>query len=344
MDFQIPNLFSWKFMTPNRLPWNVAVLPENGSGSHTQPLFKSDQPITTLLREFAQKYCLYNFWMWGTLHEPSQNRNQGGLDILTSRQQAIKEKSPIFESQKMIANDSVEVDGKSTTEMPSPSCSVSSKSKPLLSLPKKNLNATVGKFQNHRKLGKSGTFKARDRSEKTLEREFTSMNSRKDVVYKALLRYMKRNYEERFRASHPSPKVVKSKPTNSVSQVKLFLSKTLEEVDDKLAYIFISMIDSRREHKRYGASSEVFRKNFTKCLLSFNFKNLSSCLKNKSFSTLVVNFWRQEGVWGDFVRSINQKIYKSHSKKGKRGEPINSEAYRHYLEKLVLKCKDVLEE
>ncbi|CAI2383399.1 unnamed protein product [Moneuplotes crassus] len=283
------------------------------------------QNYEELLEIYAKKYCLHDFCSCPTFSDGISKHN---LSNNKSLEFEIKENHHTLQANegvnsKNLANASPKTSDFSRYYFNKNFTPPSTQSSELASS-----STRRGKFKE------SSGLKAKNKTEKRLERSYTNTNSRKDVVYKAILRFMKRRFEENFRTSQLSSPCYSGKTTNSAREVMKYLSQSGEAAEDKLAHIFISIIDPRREHKRYGSSCESFRKEFNSCLSRFNFKHLLECTKNKYFSSLFLNFWTNQTSWEDFVNSINQK----------REEPISTEAYKHYLDKLIVKCQEVLSE
>jgi len=170
--------------------------------------------------------------------------------------------------------------------------------------------------------------KATKRKQKKIEREFTEAHARKDVIYKAILRFLKRQLEARFRSSEYEAKNKNNhskKPRLSLERVKKFLRREFEEEpSDSLASIFIAVIDTNSYYSNLNRNYEEFRETFTKVISKFNAKLLSKCFQNKDFTRIFSQFWAKEDSYSQLQASI---------RKG-RWDVVQERAYQYYVEKL----------
>ena len=59
----------------------------------------------------------------------------------------------------------------------------------------------LNRHSEDQELGDLLGYKYQDKELKNIEKEFTKKGARKDVIYKAILRFVKRSYEKEFRST-----------------------------------------------------------------------------------------------------------------------------------------------
>mmetsp|Transcript_16887 Transcript_16887/g.18835 ORF Transcript_16887/g.18835 Transcript_16887/m.18835 type:complete len:210 (+) Transcript_16887:10-639(+) len=135
---------------------------------------------------------------------------------------------------------------------------------------------------------KSLAIKVERKKYKKIEKDFTNSHARKDVIYKAIFRFLKRSLDAQFRSSEYHLKCKKNHSRKSritIKEVKSFLSKdSNQEPSDDLAAVFIALIDTNTNYFNMDRNFEEFRSVLSKVISKFNSKLLSKCFENEEFS------------------------------------------------------------
>ncbi|CAI2374597.1 unnamed protein product [Moneuplotes crassus] len=175
------------------------------------------------------------------------------------------------------------------------------------------------------------------RQMKTIERNFTNSNARKDVVYKAILRFFRR--ECQFEVKQMRCRYSNYEQMNGVSCNHLDEKSTtfLQEVlglsaTHQLKELFSVLISFNPIKPGLAASSYVFNDLLTNSVKKFNKKNLGLLFSNELLAKVFLAFWKNQQRFQQMVTSLNQK----------RIEEINQRAFRYYLNSLLHTCTQTL--
>ncbi|CAI2367357.1 unnamed protein product [Moneuplotes crassus] len=171
---------------------------------------------------------------------------------------------------------------------------------------------------------------------KKTERDFTNSNARKDVIYKAILRFFRRNCQIEIKrlecsmCSHQPDSLC----CHTEEKSTVFLSSELGiPVTAELLEIFEVIISFGSTTLSRESPVYEFTRLFKTCMEKFNRKKLHKILSNKYFAIILLKFWERSELFEKMVRCLNMK----------REQEINVEAHRYYLHKLMRSCTDTLE-
>ncbi|CAI2379885.1 unnamed protein product [Moneuplotes crassus] len=181
------------------------------------------------------------------------------------------------------------------------------------------------------------TIKLSRRQMKTIERNFTNSNARKDVVYKAILRFFRRACQfevKQMRCRYSNYEQMNGISCNHLDEKSTtFLQEVLGlSVTHQLKELFLVLITFKPIQPGLTASSYVFSDLLTNCIKKFNKKNLSQLFANKLLAKMFLAFWKNQQRFQEMVTNLNQN----------RVEEINQRAFRYYLNSLLHTCNQTL--
>ncbi|CAI2368598.1 unnamed protein product [Moneuplotes crassus] len=174
---------------------------------------------------------------------------------------------------------------------------------------------------------------------KEIERGFTNSKSRKDVIYKAILRFFRRTCQTNIRQmkcficrnENEVDLICPHTDENSIT----YLSSELDiPVTPELDEIFRVIISFGSVTSNADSSTYEFTSLFKTLMVKFNHKKLQKVLSNKYFAIIFLKFWQKSELFQKMVDCLNTK----------REEEVNEEAYTYYLQKLMHNCTETLQE
>jgi len=171
---------------------------------------------------------------------------------------------------------------------------------------------------------------------KKTERDFTNSNARKDVIYKAILRFFRRNCQIEIKRLKCSTWVHQpdSLCYHTEEKSTMFLSSELGiPVTAELLEVFEVIISFGSTTLSRESPVYEFTRLFKTWMEKFNRKKLHKILSNKYFAIILLKFWERSELFEKMVRCLNMK----------REQEINVEAHRYYLHKLMRSWTDTLE-
>lgn len=154
---------------------------------------------------------------------------------------------------------------------------------------------------------------------KRIEREFTQSNARKDVIYKAILRFFRRSCTGEVRGIGEPCRWTDEKRAKESERYLSALSLTPTGHMSQVLQVIIDPNACPTE------GTKSLKSAFTTVMGKFNRKKLASIFKNKDFALIFTQFWKRQKKFSSMVESLNFK----------RTQDINQEAYRYYLDKLL---------
>jgi len=162
---------------------------------------------------------------------------------------------------------------------------------------------------------------------KEIERNFTLVNARKDVIYKAVIRFFKRTCQLEFKGLLDGE--LKNDYEENRERARVYLEERLglgvsEDLIQTL-FILVGIKTSKLNSFPKNSSLDKFKTQLRLTMERFNVKKLSHCFEHKEFSTLFQKFWERQGLFEEMVENLNSK----------RLEAINEEAHKYYLKKLI---------
>ncbi|CAI2368931.1 unnamed protein product [Moneuplotes crassus] len=177
------------------------------------------------------------------------------------------------------------------------------------------------------------------RQMKMIERNFTNSSARKDVIYKAILRFFRRACQ--FGVKQIECRYDGYEQINQVSchhleeKSSVFLQEVLGlTVTPELEEIFSIIISFNPDKTNLARSSYIFSSLFTGSITKFNRKKLQKLFENKLFARVFLAFWKNTERFSEMVLSLNSK----------RDEEINQRAFKYYLDRLCHACNQTLGE
>ncbi|CAI2365006.1 unnamed protein product [Moneuplotes crassus] len=173
---------------------------------------------------------------------------------------------------------------------------------------------------------------------KKIERDFTNLNSRKDVVYKAVLRFFRRTCQmqiKQMKCSKCTYQLDSEHPCcHTGEKARMFLKSVLGiPTTPELVEIFRVIVSFGSLYDSSESPAYEFTNPFKACMGKFNRKKLHKIISNKYFASIFVKFWQRPELFQNMVRSLNSK----------RAQLINEEAHRYYLQKLIHSCMETLQ-
>ena len=250
-----------------------------------------------LLKDFLNKYCIHDFCLCAG-QEKDEKVNLMSSSRTHRLREEVKQAQPL---PVMVSNNAQKI------ELPSLKM-LDSEESSIIRIP---ISGEIQKEQIGASKNTKIVQKAAKKRQKRIEREFTESHARKDVIYKAILRFLKRHLEARFRSSESENKSKNNhskKPKLSLERVKKFLWREFEEEpSDDLASIFIAVIDTNSYYSNLSRNYEEFRETFSKVISKFNAKLLSKCFENREFAKIFSNFWAHEDSYSQLQASIRNR-------------------------------------
>ncbi|CAI2366784.1 unnamed protein product [Moneuplotes crassus] len=181
-------------------------------------------------------------------------------------------------------------------------------------------------------------FELSKRKLKKIERNFTHSNARKDVIYKAILRFFRRTCQteiKQMKCSACSYKLYQDFHCchNEEKSTEYLESKLDLPVTSDCLEVFQIIISIGSHLVPPESPIHEFTTHFKSCMEKYNRKKLHEILLNKYFAVIFLKFWQRSEVFQNMVNSLNSK----------RDEEINEGAHRYYLHKLMHNCIETLQ-
>ncbi|CAI2368872.1 unnamed protein product [Moneuplotes crassus] len=219
---------------------------------------------------------------------------------------------------------------------------------PIIKLNKKDISQSQGKETFEKFLYEQidagysvqflSTMNLSKKEVKEIERGFTNSKSRKDVIYKAILRFFRRTCQMDIRQ-------MKCSICRKENEVDLLCLHTDENsidylssefgipVTPELVEIFRVIISFGSVASHADSPAYEFTSVFKPLMVKFNRKKLQKVLSNKYFAIIFLKFWQKAESFQKMVSCLNTK----------REEEVDEEAYTYYLQKLMHSCSETLQ-